>query len=155
ARLFQEREAGSRDLLALHDVTAAASRSLEIQPVLDEVVRKITEIFHFDRVFIFLYDPEAEALNLMASHGMSEDISPRTFRRGQGITGLVAETGQYMIFEDTRTDPRYRELSQTHTQQRIGACFFALFPIKAKEKSLGTINCAGMEPRKLMPEEIR
>src|SRR5262249_34055307 len=26
---------------------------------------------------------------------------------------------------------------------------------KAKEKFLGTINCAGMEPRKLMPEEIR
>ena len=154
-RLFQEREAGNRDLLALHDVTAAASRSLEIQPVLDEVVRKIAEIFHFDRVFIFIYDPKAEALNLMALHGMPENISARAFRRGQGITGRVAETGQYMIFEDTRTDPRYRELSQTHTQQRTGACFFALFPIKAKEKFLGTINCVGMEPRKLMPEEIR
>jgi len=154
-RLFQEREAGNRDLLALHDVTAAASRSLEIQPVLDEVVSRITEIFHFDRVFIFIYDPKAEALNLMATHGTSEDFSARTFRRGQGITGRVAETGQYMIFEDTRTDPRYLELSHTRNQQRTGARFFALFPIKAKEKFLGTINCVGMEPRKLMPEEIR
>ena len=37
ARLFQERETRNRDLAALHDVTAAASRSLEIKPVLDEV----------------------------------------------------------------------------------------------------------------------
>ena len=32
--LDSEQEAGSRDLAALHDVTAAASRSLEIKPVL-------------------------------------------------------------------------------------------------------------------------
>src|SRR5262249_32590779 len=43
ARLFQDRESRNRDLLALQDVTAAASRSLEIKPVLDEVVKKITE----------------------------------------------------------------------------------------------------------------
>ena len=56
ARLFQEREAGNRDLAALHDVTAAASQSLEIKPVLDKVVRKITEIFNFDSVSIYLFD---------------------------------------------------------------------------------------------------
>jgi GAF domain-containing protein len=54
ARLFQERETRNRELSALHDVTAAASQSLEIRPVLDEVVKKITEIFNFDSVSIFL-----------------------------------------------------------------------------------------------------
>ena len=39
--------------------------------------------------------------------------------------------------------------------QQLGACFFALFPIKAKERFLGTINCIGKEPRKLKPDEIR
>jgi two-component system NtrC family sensor kinase len=38
ARLFQDRENRNRDLAALHEVTAAASQSLEIKPVLDEVV---------------------------------------------------------------------------------------------------------------------
>ena len=58
ARLFQDRETRNRDLSALHDVTAAASRSLEIKPVLDEVLEKITEIFTFDQVSIFLFDPK-------------------------------------------------------------------------------------------------
>ena len=43
AELRQELEARNRDLAALHDVTAAASQSLEIKPVLEEVVKKITE----------------------------------------------------------------------------------------------------------------
>ena len=155
-RLFQEHEAGNRDLTALHDVTAAASQSLEIKPVLDEVVKKITEIFNFDRVGIFLYEPKTETLNRMAFFGMPQaQASAGIFRRGQGLTGRVAETGRYMIFEDVRSDPLYRELSQTNSMQQLGACFFALFPIKAKERFLGTINCIGKEPRRLKPEEVR
>ena len=156
ARLFQERETRNRDLSALHDVTAAASRSLEIKPVLDEVLEKITEIFKFDRVSIFLFDPKRETLTRMATFGIAqEEAGGRAFRRGQGLTGKVAETGQYMVFEDVRSDPRYRQLSQTNSMQQLGACFFALFPIKAKERFLGTINCIGKEPRKLKPDEIR
>ena len=155
-RLFQEHEAGNRDLTALHDVTAAASQSLEIKPVLDEVVKKITEIFNFDRVGIFLYEPKTETLNRMAFFGMPQaQASAGIFRRGHGLTGRVAETGQYMIFEDVRSDPQYRQLSQTNSMQQLGACFFALFPIKAKERFLGTINCIGKEPRRLKPEEVR
>ena len=141
---------------ALHDVTAAASRSLEIKPVLDEVLEKITEIFKFDRVSIFLFDPKRETLTRMSTFGIAqEETGVRAFRRGQGLTGKVAETGQYMVFEDVRSDPRYRQLSQTNSMQQLGACFFALFPIKAKERFLGTINCIGKEPRKLKPDEIR
>ncbi len=43
AELRRELEERDRDLAALCDVTAAASRSLEIKPVLDEVVKKISE----------------------------------------------------------------------------------------------------------------
>ena len=156
ARLFQERETRNRDLSALHDVTAAASQSLEIKPVLDEVLEKITEIFKFDRVSIFLFDPKRETLTRMATFGIAqEETGRRAFRRGQGLTGKVAETGQHMVFEDVRSDPRYQQLSQTNSMQQLGACFFALFPIKAKERFLGTINCIGKEPRKLKPDEIR
>ena len=79
-RLFQERETRNRDLVALQESTAAASRSLEIKPVLDEVVKKITEIFHFDSVRIFLFDETHETLNSMASFGLSA--------RGNGSDGV-------------------------------------------------------------------
>ena len=106
-RLFQDRENRNRDLAALHEVTAAASQSLEIKPVLDEVVKKITEIFRFDGVRIFLFDETHETLNAMASFGFPEgEIAPMVFRRGKGIQGRVAEIGEPIIFENIKTDPR-------------------------------------------------
>ena len=154
--LRQELEARNRDLAALHDVTAAASRSLEIKPVLDEVVKKITEIFAFDSVSVFLFDSKNEALNMMAAAGIFQmEALPRAFRRGQGLTGRVAETGQHLIFEDVRSDSQYRQLTQNNNMQQLGACFIAIFPIKSKEQFSGTINCIGKEPRRLIAEEVR
>src|SRR5262245_53171933 len=155
ARLFQERETRNRDLAALHDVTAAASQSLEIKPVLDEVVKKITEIFAFDSGSVYLFEPQRENLKLVASFGTQEDaLHPRVFRRGQGLTGRVADSGEPILFENVQTDPRYQELSQTKAAQQRDYCFFAIFPIKSKQRFLGTINCIGKQPRQLIAEEI-
>ena len=156
AELRRELEARNRDLAALYDVTAAAGQSLEIKPVLEEVVKKITDIFGFDSVSVFLFDPKNEVLNLMAAAGIHEiQALPRAFRRGRGLTGKVAESGQYLIFEDVRSDPRYQQMTENNAMQRMGSCFIAIFPIKAKEKFLGTINCINTEPRKLTTGEIR
>ena len=156
AELRRELEARNRDLAALYDVTAAAGQSLEIKPVLEEVVKKITDIFGFDSVSVFLFDPKNEVLNLMAAAGIHEiQALPRAFRRGRGLTGTVAESGQYLIFEDVRSDPRYQQMTENNAMQRMGSCFIAIFPIKAKERFLGTINCINTEPRKLTTGEIR
>ena len=156
AELRRELEARNRDLAALYDVTAAAGQSLEIKPVLEEVVKKITDIFGFDSVSVFLFDPKNEVLNLMAAAGIHEiQALPRAFRRGRGLTGKVAESGQYLIFEDVRSDPRYQQMTENNAMQRMGSCFIAIFPIKSKERFLGTINCINTEPRKLTTGEIR
>ena len=79
AELRRELEARNRDLAALYDVTAAASQSLEIKPVLEEVVKKITDIFGFDSVSVFLFDPKNEVLNLMAAAGSTRSSSSQSF----------------------------------------------------------------------------
>jgi GAF domain-containing protein len=156
AELRRELEARNRDLAALYDVTAAASRSLEIKPVLNEVVKKITEIFNFDAVRIYLFDAGMQDLHLQASFGTIAEVFPRrAYRRGQSLIGRVPDTGEPLIFENVQTDPRYLELSETGGMKKAGYCFFGLFPIKAKGKSRGTIVCIGQLPRTLTPQEVR
>ncbi len=156
-RLFQEQQSRNRELAALHDVTASAAQSLEIKPVLQEVVKKVTEIFNFDAVRIRLFDPASETLSLAASYGVPDQaFAPMVFRRGrQSLMGTVAETGEPIIFENAQTDPRYQELSQTKESKKAGFCLFAIFPIKAKGKFEGVIVCFGQHPRRLTPGEIR
>ena len=91
----------------------------------------------------------------MASFGDLEAASaPLAFRRGKGIQGTVAETGESIIFENVKTDARYQELSQSRSSQR-DYCFFGIFPIKAKVRFAGTISCLGKLPRRLTTEEVR
>jgi len=60
-----------------------------------------------------------------------------------------------MIFEDTHTDPRYLQLSQTKSAEKVGLHFLAVFPIMAKALCLGTLHCVGQNPRRLAGNEIR
>jgi signal transduction histidine kinase len=146
----------TRELSALYDVTAAASQSLEVKPVLQEVIKKISDVFHLDATRIFLFDGRGEELHLTAAFGFDSDgVVPQTFHRGQGMVGTVAETAEPMIFEDIQADPRYQEWTHSEASKKIGYRFFAVFPIKSKGRCLGCIVCNGQEARRLTAEEIR
>jgi signal transduction histidine kinase len=146
----------TRELSALYDLTATASQSLEVKPVLQEVIKKISDIFHLDATRIFLFDSRGEELHLKAAFGFNPDgFVPQTFRRGQGMVGKVAETAEPMIFEDIQVDPGYQEWTHSEASKKVGYRFFAVFPIKSKGRCLGCIVCNGRQPRRLTAEEIR
>jgi signal transduction histidine kinase/putative methionine-R-sulfoxide reductase with GAF domain len=157
ATLEQRVEQRTQQLSALYDVTTTVNQSLELDPVLDEVIRKINGIFHFDATRVFLFDEQTGEQCLRASFETHPEFwaRSRTFRRGQGIIGKVAEEDEPMIFEDVLKDPRYQELSHTKASRESGFSFFAVFPIRTKRQTVGTVVCIGREPRRLTGEEIQ
>ena len=144
------------ELAALFDVAATATQSLDLDPILQEVAGKITDIFGLDATRIYLLDHQGEELRVRAAVGYNpEEFIQRVFVRGQGIVGKVAEGGEPLIFQDLQNDPRYAELSHSSSAKGIGYRFFAAVPIKLKGKSLGVIACNGRLARRLSEEEIR
>jgi signal transduction histidine kinase len=147
----------TRELSALYDVTTTVNQSLDLQPVLQEVIQKITGIFGFDVTRILLFDAAMKELHLAASYENRPDLSAHILvvKRGQGITGRVADTGEAMIFQDTHNDPLYAQLSHTKAIEKVGMRFLAIFPIKAKTSCVGVIVCAGQPPRQLSANETQ
>lgn len=147
----------TQELSALYDVTTTVNQSLELEPVLQEVIKKITGIFSFDATRILLFDPAMDNLHLRASYENRPELwgQVSVTKRGQGITGRVADSGEAMIFEDTHDDPRYLQLSQSKAIEKVGLHFLAVFPIKAKTSCVGTLLCAGQFPRRLSTNEIQ
>jgi len=156
ARLFEETVQGAQRLSALYTVSYTVSQSLDLDRVLQEVIEKMTEIFHFDTMRIYLFN-ERDELRVKASYppGRDDLSKVRSFRRGEGVIGRVADKGIPMMFEDVQTDPQYRELSSTKNTQKTGFRFLAAFPIKAKLGSVGTIICNSTATRRLSPEEVQ
>ena len=155
--LEEKVEQRTRELSALYDVTTTVNQSLELEPVLQGVIQKITGIFGFDATRILLFNPQMNELHLAASYENRPDLWAQVsvIKRGQGITGRVADTGESMIFEDTYNDPTYQQLSHSKANERVGLRFLAIFPIKAKASCVGALVCAGQSPRRLTANETK
>jgi GAF domain-containing protein len=153
----RELQETNRMLSALHEVAAAASEALDLDRVLQAAIEKITEIFRFDATRIHVYDARTDEMVLRASFESDPDrFTPaRSFKRGQGIVGKVAESGKPLIFENIQTDPLYQQLSHTRVSDQFGYLFFAVFPVKGKLKNLGTVGCVSTAARKLNLGEIQ
>jgi signal transduction histidine kinase len=146
-----------RQLSALHSVTTAASESPDLDAVLHEVIREITEIFNFDATRIYLMNRQMTELNVRASFETNPKFFAKytVFQKGQGNIGVVAATGKPLIYEDVHKDPLYEKLSHTNGVKRGGFSFWAGFPIRTRLMTLGAISCIGVKPRRLKAEEIQ
>ena len=98
-----------------------------------------------------------EELQLRASYEVDSEhmTGIRVLKRGQGVIGHVAESGEPMMFEDVHTDPRYAALSATKATLNAKLGFFAVFPIKTQARVFGVILFSARSPRKLTGDETR
>jgi GAF domain-containing protein len=144
------------EVSALHALTVAVTQSLDLTKVLEEAIKKLTDIFHFDISRVFLFNDDMTELEVSAAHETKPEywLQAIRFRRGESIVGRVADTGEAMIFADLDQDPRYEELSVSKSSQRAGARFLAVFPIKTKLKTWGALVCGAAAPRTLRSGEI-
>ena len=157
ATLEQKVEQRTKEISALYGVTTAVNQSLALEDILNAVIAKTTEMFHFESTRVFLFDDEMQELQLGASYEVDNEhmTGIRVLKRGQGVLGHVAETGEPMMFEDVQTDPRYAVLSATKATLNAKLGFFAVFPIKTQARVFGVILFSAQFPRKLTVDETR
>ena len=157
AQLYDEIKRSASEIAALHALTLAANQSLDLDLILQEAIKKITEIFNFAAIRVFLFDRSMENLEIRAAYEARPEFWAKvtSFKRGQGIVGRVTEAGESFIVEDIFTDPRYAELSHTQSARHAGTRFTAFLPIKTKVKTWGAMVCVGEQPRKLKTDEVR
>jgi signal transduction histidine kinase len=157
ASLEQQVQERTQAISALYDISTTINQSLELDSVLRQVIKKITEIFRFSATRIFLLNPQESLLELRASFAANaEQCWPKAaFEHGEGIIGRAAESGEPMIFEDIATDPGYARLSFSRATKKAGFRFVAVFPIKTQSRVLGAIVFNGDAPRRLTADETR
>src|SRR5262245_49703887 len=157
ATLEQKVAQRTKEISALYGVTTAVNQSLALEDILNAVIAKTTEMFHFESARVFLFDDEMQELQLGAAYEVDSEHTTgiRVLKRGQGVIGHVAETGEPMMFEDVRTDPRYAALSATKATLNARLGFFAVFPIKTQARVFGVILFSARSPRKLTSDETR
>jgi len=139
----------------LNTIGAAVSRSLNLETVLKEAVRKISETLNFDAVWIYELEPEKGVLYLRGQIGLSDEVAKAMTERNveSGISGQVIRSGRSLIFEDVVNDPRYRKLTSAGKIVSLGFQAAAAFPIMVKENIAGTLHVVSRTKRHFSQDE--
>ncbi|MEK7784858.1 MAG: GAF domain-containing protein, partial [Chloroflexota bacterium] len=151
ARLFAEARQ-ARQLRALNEVAAALGSTLELQAVLETGLTKALEAVQAEAGAVSLLDETTGELVMAATHGWRRSSVPvgTHIPAGQGLSGLVAATGEVVVTSDVGSDTRVA--IQPFRDEGIEA--MVLVPMRAGGEVVGVLGVMSYVPHHFTEEEI-
>ncbi|MFH1429221.1 MAG: sigma 54-interacting transcriptional regulator [Candidatus Margulisiibacteriota bacterium] len=125
----------------LHEIASTFTSSLDLQEILDSVLKLLDKHLNLNRGTITLLDPITETLKISFAHGLSEQAIQRGFYQiGEGITGKVVKTGNPEIVPDIKNDPRFLDKTGSRSKLKNKKVAFICVPIKDKNQTIGALS---------------
>ncbi|MEW6132082.1 MAG: nif-specific transcriptional activator NifA [Pseudomonadota bacterium] len=136
---FPGREAGI-ELATIYEISKILSSSLDLNKTAREVLGVLSSHLKMRRGMVSLVQPSGE-LHVVEATGMSAEAAKRgKFRKGEGITGKILETGTPMVVPDVAREPLFlnRTGSRSLAEGRVVA--FIGVPIKVGRQTVGVLS---------------
>jgi diguanylate cyclase (GGDEF)-like protein len=126
------------------NLSKTLSATLNIEELFRLALHLIGRSLHVDAYSLMLLDDSGERLVVKAAFGLPEDGGlGLSLRLGEGISGLVAQTGQAMLVPDVSAEPRILEQESF----RLPRGSFIGVPLRIKEHEvIGVLNAQKPEP---------
>ncbi len=148
----REIEHGREQLEALYAADEALYRNLFLDQVLNALVESAVNLLHADKGSLLVIDKTQNRLIPQVAYGfLPETIQRLALPLGEGIAGLVAQTGEPILVEDVTKDPR---VSRSITDAE-GICSFMQVPIRVGGEIFGTFSADFLAPRTFEEDELR
>ena len=123
---------------ALREIGRALNSAWALEPTLDLISRKTTQVMGVDSCSIYLLQPDGEHMVLKATTGLAHAaIGVAKLRLGEGLTGWAAQEGVPVAERDAAADPRYKLLPATHEK---GLRSLAAMPLINQGRVIGAMN---------------
>ncbi len=143
-KLEEEIKKSYAELDTIYKITAAVNKSLDLNETLYDALRGEMESFKADMGAIYLLDKERGVLNLAVQRGMSDKFvrNNSTIKLDEQIIGKVAQTGEYVIVDDSKKNGRVT-LSVVKTE---GYGSLICLPLKYRKEIVGSIAVLSRTP---------
>jgi len=144
-----------RHLQILRTVTAAVSRSLNLNEVIEKSVDALTHVTGHEIASLHLISADGQTLLLRGDRGLSQRLREvnHVLPLGRGLIGRVALTGRArrldQVSKATDLLPRAREIVSAD-----GIRGFVCVPIRARHRILGTLSLGRRTEECFTDEEI-
>ena len=87
------------ELTALYEISKALAWSLDLRSTAAKIMEILASVLGMRRGTLTLLNPETGELVIETAHGLSpEEMTRGRYKKGEGITGKVLETGEAIVF---------------------------------------------------------
>ncbi len=141
------------EIAVLRELSAAVVHERHIPALLEKVLDVLSREMAMLRGTFTLR--KGNVFEIAASQGLTpEEMRRGRYRLGEGVTGIVAESGVSQLVPDISADKRFRNTTGSRTGQR-GVAFLCV-PVFHREKIIGTLSIdRRVEPGVDFEEDLR
>lgn len=139
-------------LLAINNVITAAANSPDLNHTLNAALEAVLKLVPLDASGISLIDFATNELVLYAQRGWQHDFTtePMRVKLGEGLSGLVVNSGSPVITGDLKDDPRLHV--KAFLEEHVKA--MALLPMHARGRVVGVLSVMSRSPYQFSDAEI-
>ena len=130
----------SEDLSLLNDIASALTSSLEQDEILNKTLAAMMDYMKVEAGEIFLLEDDRETLRMVLHRGQAAEAfwTRNRFKKGEGVLGTVAQTGEPVFNSDLTKDSQFIRSAVLEAGFRQ----IAYLPLKSGEKLLGVMSVA-------------
>ncbi len=148
-RVQEENERRSKQLAALHETSVELIAELDLNTLLQFITRRALELIGGTNCHCYLYRPESDLMERVASAGPELTPEKTTRQRGEGLVGHVWATGAPLLVNDYHSWPgRKMEYHSLPSRALVGA------PIRWGQELLGIIDTMAYLPHQYTQTDL-
>ena len=134
-------ESSREELAALYKVARAVGGTLDLRQALTDVLDILARELGMRRPTVTLLSADSEEVKTEVAHGLSlDEVRRGRYRRGEGITGRVMETGEPMVVPRIREEPLFLDRTRTRGRKDEQDAAYICVPIRSDQKVIGTLS---------------
>ncbi len=139
AQLYDDQKRQIGELQALATLSEVVTSPQYLDEILDVVTEMAAQTMETAVCAIYLLDETGNRLELRSAKRASKGYRQQPpLPVGQGITGLVAQSGQPIYVADLRQDPRYLRPELVASE---GFTSLLAVPLSVRDRIIGVLNC--------------
>lgn len=142
----------AQELEVLYRTSLEINSQIDLLPLLQTIVERAANLLNAPMGGLYLLRSDnSETFELVVSHNLPGNFIGATLRVGEGLSGLIAQTGQAIMVDDYRTWQNRAAVYDASPFRRVLGV-----PMRVKGQVIGIINISDDEiTGPYSPEEIR
>jgi Nif-specific regulatory protein len=125
----------------LYEITTTLAESRDVSLTLAELLKLMQQRMKVTRAMVTLLDRNSCTFVIHQSFGLSDEQQARgVYSIGEGITGMVAESGKLVVVPNLKKEPRFLNRTLSHRIDDGSDVSFICVPIRLGKCVLGTIG---------------